>query len=116
MAETRITGPVNNPGRASRREAKAWAKVAGDGTGIDGTAYNVASIDDDSAGLIGVNLTTAMSSVNYVAGATCFSTTDHHFCRLNAQAAGSFDVLAEIITTNTDPSDSYQVWAFGDSA
>lgn len=95
--------------------AKAWGKISGDGTGIDGTARNLGTIDDDATGLVGINFSTNMSSVNYSCGATAFTTTDGASVRVVAQVAGSFDVTCENQAgVDIDPTDSYQVWAFGD--
>lgn len=109
-----LTAPVT-PGVQHRHPGhpKAWAKVNGDGTGID-VSYNVSGIVDDGTGLLTVTWDVDFNAAEYVVVATLQSS-GGRACETGVPAAGSCQLRS--FQTNPialqDPG-HYMVVALGD--
>jgi hypothetical protein len=66
LANEAGTGPTT---LTKQSAAKAWANASGDGTTLN-ESFNVSSLDDVSAGRIGINLTNNMSTGTHAAVGT----------------------------------------------
>ena len=118
------TDKVVTPGRQHFHagHCKAWCHLDGTGTPAADASYNVASIDDDGAGLYGVNFTTALSSAEYatVCGGWADGAVDGTWvCSARTQLAGSVDVQVEFSGDNSTANilgdiDSVAIAVFGD--
>jgi len=81
---------------------------------IQGTSYNVASVDDDGTGDFGVNLTTAFSAADFPAVVTPLSTVTH-FANIDAQTTTAIECRVYTDTgVAQDPTASTMVIALGD--
>ena len=110
----------NTSGTEIRQLAKAWVHFKGTGTVSIYDSFNVSSITDSSQGHYIVNLTNAMSNINYAAFADGrFNTSDgdgaaNITLRRIAQTTTSFGIRCSDASANThDPTFACGV-IFGD--
>lgn len=104
-----------SPGRQHYHPSAAKAWISCDAAGNILASYNVASIVDVGTGQVTVNIETDMSSANYAIVATAFLAASNVFCRVTAQAAGSFTLLVtNDAGTATDPS-AFFAAVYGDA-
>lgn len=116
MEAATSTTTIVTPGRTRYHPgvAKAWLYSTYSGGVPQITAgHNIAALDDDGTGLVGVNFTTAFSSANYASAVGMqATTTSNDNSVVSARVAGSIDVAIRDAAGAAD--NSFSVACFGD--
>ncbi len=105
--------------------AKAWLYAPATVASISGS-FNISSLDDDGTGTAGMNLTSSMSSANYVTEATDQSANAGGSgnnvlgCSFTSKSSGTMEAVAYYISSDSytkyEGATYYNVSAHGDLA
>ena len=122
ISDTAGTGPVT---LTKQHAAKAWLYAPATVASISGS-FNISSLDDDGTGTAGMNLTSSMSSANYVTEATDQSANAGGSgnnvlgCSFTSKSSGTMEAVAYYISSDSytkyEGATYYNVSAHGDLA
>lgn len=122
VSDTAGTGPVT---LTKQSAAKAWLYAPATVASIS-ASFNISSLDDDGTGTAGMNLTSSMSSANYVTEATDQSVNAGGSgnnvlgCSFTSKSSGAMEAVAYYIASSAyvkyEGATYYNVSVHGDLA